>query len=110
MIPLLLGLVTAAHACDGKPCNAAGCSMPAQSETAAVPAGATVARLKVTGMKCGACVEKVKAALQGMAGVTVSSIDVETGIAEVGYDGNTVKVEALVSAVNATGHFTATAM
>ena len=40
----------------------------------------------------------------------MASINVETGVAEVGYDAGKVKVEALVAAVNATGHFTASTM
>ncbi len=109
MLSVLFVLLTPAFACDGKPCNEAGCSMPAATETVALPVGSTVAKLKVTGMTCGACSEKVKTALAG-AGGTVASINVETGVAEVGYDAGKVKVEALVAAVNATGHFTASTM
>lgn len=109
MLSILFALVTPAFACGGKPCSEAGCSMPAHTETVALPAGSAVAKLKVTGMTCGSCSEKVKTALAG-AGGTVASINVETGVAEVGYDAAKVKVDALVAAVNATGHFTATAM
>ncbi len=111
MFVFLLSLATPALACDGKPCDAASCQMPAATtEAAAIPAGATVAKLKVTGMKCGACAEKVKAALTGVSGVTVANIDPTAGTAEVGYDAATTKVDAIIAAINATGHFTAAAM
>ena len=109
MLPILFVLLTPAFACEGKPCDKEACAMPVSTETVALPAGSTVAKLKVSGMKCGACSEKLKTALAG-AGGTVASIDVETGIAEVGYDAAKVKVDALVAAVNATGHFTASAI
>ncbi len=109
MLSILFALVTPAFACDGKPCDSASCSMPVSTETAALPAGSAVAKLKVTGLKCGACSEKIKVALSAVGG-TVASISVETGVAEVGYDAAKVKVDALVAAINATGHFTATAM
>ena len=111
MFVFALSLVAPALACDGKPCDAASCQMPATStETAAIPAGATVAKLKVTGMSCGACADKVKAALSGVSGVTVANVDATAGTAEVGYDAGKTKVDAIIAAVNATGHFTASAM
>ncbi len=111
MLAIVFTLLTPAFACGDKGCSEAGCSMPATTAAApaALPAGSTVAKLKVNGMTCGSCSEKVKTALT-TAGGTVTSINVETGVAEVGYDAAKVKVDALVAAVNATGHFTATAM
>lgn len=108
MFVLLLSLVAPAFACGDKPCDG-NCPMPASTETAAapMPAGSTVARLKVTGMHCGACAEKVTAALKGVSGVTVANVSVEKGEAEVGYDASKTNVDALVKAVNTQTKFTA---
>lgn len=108
MFALLVTLLTPAFACGDKPCDGA-CAMPAAGETAAapIPAGSTVATLKVTGMHCGACAEKVTAALKGVPGVTVANVSVEKGQAEVGYDASKTNVDALVKAVNTQTSFTA---
>ncbi len=109
MLVLLTSLLAPAFACGDKPCSEGGCAMPAtQTETAAIPAGSTLAKLKVTGMHCGACADKVTAALKAVVGVTAANVSVETGVAEVGYDAGKTKVDALIAAVNATGSFTAT--
>lgn len=107
---ILSVVISPALACGDKPCSEAACQMPASTDSAAIPAGSTVAKLKVSGMKCGACAEKVKAALNGVGGVTVANVDVTAGTAEVGYDAAKTKVDALIAAVNATGHFTATSL
>jgi copper chaperone CopZ len=97
-----------ALACDDPTCDDSHCNMPGESAKAPIPAGSTVAKLQVAGMKCGACAEKVTAALKGVSGVSVANVDVTAGTAEVGYDAAKTSADALITAVNATGHFTAT--
>ena len=58
--------------------------------------------LHLTGMTCGHCVRAVRAALEGVPGVTVE--DVEIGTARVTYDDTAVQRDALVRAVEAEGY------
>jgi len=113
MIVLLVSLLAPAFACGDKGCDSSSCPMAgapaAAPATAAIPAGSTVTKLKVGGMHCGACAEKITAALKGVQGVTAANVSYETGVAEVGYDDKKTKVDALVAAVTAAG-FTATKM
>ncbi|MBM4390498.1 MAG: heavy-metal-associated domain-containing protein [Deltaproteobacteria bacterium] len=107
---VLSAVINSALACGDKPCSEAACQVPGSTESAANPAGSTVAKLKVSGMKCGACAEKVRAALNGVGGVTATNLDVTAGTAEVGYDAAKTKVDTLIAAVDATGHFTASSL
>lgn len=102
-----------AFACaDGK-CDDKHCDMPhpeaaaAAAPDAVVPAGSTSAKLKIEGMTCGSCSGKVKATLLAVPGVTLATVDVATGIADVGFDATKTNADALVAAVNAGGHFKA---
>ena len=82
--------------------------MPDSSTATALPADGTHVKLEVSGMKCGECADKVKTALNAVDGVTGTSVDLTTGIAEVAYDAKKANTEKLLAAVAATGHFTAT--
>lgn len=59
--------------------------------------------LKVTGMNCGACVNHVTNALQGVEGVTNAVVDLESGTATVKHIAN-VQPQTLVEAVEEDGY------
>jgi len=108
---LSLSLPGAALACGDGNCGKdkkAGCPIPAGTTGAAdaLPAG-TRATLAITGMKCGACAEKVKATITGVAGVKGAVVDSATGKATVSYDEKATSADKLVAAINADGHFSA---
>lgn len=87
----------------------AGCHMPsAEATTAALPADGTHSFLNVSGMHCGACADKVHAALMGVEGVSGAKVDVASGKVEVAYDSKKTNLDKLVAAVTATGKYTAT--
>lgn len=56
-------------------------------------------KLDVTGMHCQKCVARVKAALEGVEGVTEAKVDLDTNSAEV--SGHGLDAAALVAAVEA---------
>lgn len=59
--------------------------------------------LKVTGMTCGMCVKHVTEALQGVAGVKLAAVDLNSGMATVKHDEN-AKAEAMTEAVEEAGY------
>jgi copper chaperone CopZ len=59
--------------------------------------------LKVTGMNCGACVNHVTNALQGVEGVTSAAVDLESGTATVKHEAS-VQPQTLVEAVEEDGY------
>ncbi len=65
-------------------------------------------RLRVTGMTCGGCERGVTQALQGLAGVTVLSVDRTKDEAHVRVEGAATSTEAMIAAVEAAGRFHAT--
>jgi Cu+-exporting ATPase len=67
------------------------------------PVWATAA-LTVTGMTCAACVGRLERALQGVAGVASSSVNLATGLAQVRYDPDITSVGALERAVEDAGY------
>lgn len=107
---LIVAIVSAfsslAFACPGNPnCDPSKCQMehaPTTASTAPLPDGAKAA-LNVGGMKCGACADKVTAALMGVEGVKGARVDATTGKAEVSFDDKKTNLDAMVKAVNATG-------
>lgn len=112
LIALSLGAPTA-FACEGE--HAKGeegkshCNMPASAaSTAALPKDGTHLTLNVSGMSCGACADKVHAALMGVEGVTGAQVDLAGNKVEVVYDSKKAGADKLITAVNALGHFTAT--
>jgi copper chaperone CopZ len=71
-----------------------------------VRVGATadsIAVLKASGMTCGSCSTKISKALESLKGVAVTEVDVNGGWVIVGYDTKTVRPQALVEKVSATG-------
>lgn len=61
-------------------------------------------KLRVSGMTCGHCQEKVEKALKATAGVYAAVVDWRDGEAEVDCDDDTVTVQKLVAAVENTGY------
>ena len=59
------------------------------------------ARLSIEGMHCGACVRRVTAALEGVQGVRVTSVEV--GSAKVEFDPSAVTPDQIVDTVNRIG-------
>lgn len=59
------------------------------------------AKLEVTGMHCEKCVARVKAALEGVDGVTKAKVELQPGSAEV--QGHGFDRDALVPAIEAVG-------
>ena len=57
--------------------------------------------LNIEGMSCGHCVSRVRRALQGVAGVEVTSVDVGSAVAEI--NPAVTKPENLIQAVDAVG-------
>lgn len=108
----LLVAAPAALACGGDHAKAEGkssCNMPATTaSTAALPKDGTHTTLNISGMTCGACADKVHAALMGVEGVTGAQVDLAGNKVEVAYDSKKTGADKLISAVNALGHFTAT--
>jgi copper chaperone CopZ len=100
-----LALPAAAFACaDGK-CKE-GCHLPAATAESLPSDGNPHVTLAVTGMKCGACADKVKASLTAVPGVAVAVVDATTGKAQVSYDAKKTSPDKLAAAATAIG-FTA---
>jgi copper chaperone len=57
--------------------------------------------LAIEGMHCGACVRRVKSALQGVQGVTVNSVEV--GSAKVAFDGAETSAQDITAALDRNG-------
>ncbi len=57
----------------------------------------------VEGMHCGACAEKIIAALGAVEGVEASAADYQTGEAKVAFDAAKVKPAALIKAIEGVG-------
>jgi periplasmic mercuric ion binding protein len=71
-----------------------------------VRAGATadsVAVLKVAGMTCGSCADRITTALRDTKGVATTEVDVEGGWVIAGYDTRAVKPEVLAENVKKAG-------
>ena len=104
-----------ALACPGEGATAdasseggAGCHMPsAEATTAALPKDGTHKTLAVDGMHCGACADKVHAALMGVDGVMGAKVDLAANTVEVAFDAKKTNLDKLVAAVDATGKYTA---
>ena len=103
----------AALACEGEGAHAStegksGCHMPAaETTTASLPKEGTHKTLAVSGMSCGACADKVHAALTGVDGVLGAKVDLASNSVEVAFDAKKTNLDKLVAAVGATGKFTA---
>lgn len=86
----------------------AHCNMPAASTQTTLPADGTHSMLAVSGMHCGACADKVHAALMTVDGVMGARVDLAANTVEVAYDNKKTNLDKLVAAVATTGTFTAT--
>jgi copper chaperone len=101
----------AAFACGGQPCGSS-CKMAAHDESEVddvAAAEGTKAQLTITGMTCGACAAKITEALKQTKGVTAAAVDHETGVAEIAFNADKTNVDALVTAIEKLGKYTATA-
>lgn len=58
-------------------------------------------KLSIEGMHCGGCVRRVTAALKGINGVDLNSVDV--GLAEMSYDADRVTEKQITDAVDRLG-------
>lgn len=97
-IGLALAVATPALACP----MADKAAYEAAAEKVEAAAGTKVV-LAVEGMHCGACSEKIIAALSSIEGVEAAAADYQTGEAKVAIDAAKVKTDALVKAVEAVG-------
>lgn len=61
-------------------------------------------RLKVAGMTCGHCVERVEKALRNQTGVRNATVHLNEGAAEVEYEEGEVVPEQLIGVVEAEGY------
>ena len=59
-------------------------------------------KLSIDGMHCGACVNRVAKALQGIPGVAVKKVEI--GSAEVGYEPGSATPDAILAAVKKSGY------
>lgn len=109
---LAVGLFVAAPAlaCGGADCgDKAPCKMKSTADTTAALAEFDKATgdkltLQVKGMKCGACSDKVVAALKAVEGVKVAAVSHETGEAKVAFDGKKVDSDKILAAVKGLGY------
>lgn len=62
------------------------------------------AKLKVTGMSCGHCRQKVEQALKQVDGVYTAIVDLQDGRAEVDFNDDVVTVQQLVTSVARAGY------
>ncbi len=101
---VLAGLLFAsplALACGGKPCGHCGDTHASAEVEDISKAPGTHVTLNVTGMKCGACGKKVRAALEGVDGVNAVSVDHSTGTTKVAFDASKTNTDALIKAIEA---------
>jgi len=93
----------------GSGSNCAHCDRAPETAASNVDeAAGTKITLAITGMHCGACSDKIVAALNETAGVNAATVDHETGRARVAYDEGSLDVDALIAAVTGAGGFQAT--
>ncbi len=108
---VLAGLFVSAPvwACPGNPdCTSSHCKMKSADETTAATdaveaADGTAVTMTVAGMKCGACSDKITAALKALDGVNEAAVDHVAGTATVKVDSEKVTNDALLAAVTALG-------
>jgi copper chaperone CopZ len=110
---LLLALTSAfgvALACGGAKCDSAHCTKPTDSTAAAVDPASVAGdhtTLAIAGMKCGSCSSKIQTALLGVKGVKAATVNHDTGLASIAFDGKVTNVDALMAAIKATSdHYT----
>lgn len=60
--------------------------------------------LKVTGMSCGSCVNKVETGLKQLTGVEKAKVNLIKGVAKVKYDDSTQTVNKLIDTIRDVGY------
>lgn len=98
---LALALSTSAFACPSADASATA-FQTAAAEVAA--AAGTKVTLQISGMSCGSCSDKVTAELKKINGVKAVAVDHATGVAQIAFDSNVTKADALVAAVKQAGY------
>lgn len=66
--------------------------------------GSAVAVLRVTGMGCGNCANRVRNSLLGVAGVLAARVDLAEGLVRVNFTPDGVELQNLLDAVSDAGH------
>ncbi len=85
-------------------CSMEGAQASAEDIQAVQQAEGAKATLDVSGLKCGNCVKKVKAALSAVDGVIAVAVDLSSGKAQVAFDAAKVSPERLAQVVTETGY------
>ncbi len=70
----------------------------------------SLAKLKIEGLHCYACVERTTNILKSVKGVISAQVDLDSGEAVVKFDPQLTNIEALVEAINKSGEFKAKAV
>ena len=107
----MFAVAPAALACGGQPCGE-NCAMKNHhdgdhAKVDVAHAEGTKVAFKVEGMKCGACADKITAALTKVDGVNAVAVNAETGKAEIAFDGKKTDEKALIGAISSAGSFKA---
>jgi len=104
----LLGTGTAL-ACEGNPnctntaCHAKKAKPETDGDTPAATAEGTKVVIKVSGMTCGGCSDKVTKALTDSNGVNGASVCFKSGKATIQYDAKTTTPDQLVQVITSSG-------
>jgi len=105
---LALALTAPALACGGGNCDKEGCKTKPMTEVETAmaevdKAAGTKIALDVEGMSCGACSDKVTAALRALDGVNAAAVSHQAGEARVAYDSEKVDLDKMVGAITGLG-------
>lgn len=107
---LVTGLLFSAPAlaCGGGNCDKAHCNMKSTADVSTAMAEVDAAAgeklaLEVSGMKCGACSDKILAALKAIEGVNAVAVSHDTGEAKVAFDAAKVDADKLIAAIKGLG-------
>lgn len=60
--------------------------------------------LKITGMSCAHCVNKLETALQGLQGVVKAKVNLKKDIATITYDESVQSIDSLMAAIKEVGY------
>jgi len=103
-----LTLSAPALACGGGDCQKENCKTKPLSEVETAmaeveKADGTKIALDVDGMSCGACSDKVTAALKALEGVNAAAVSHQAGEARVAFDAEKVDLDKMVAAITGLG-------
>ena len=60
--------------------------------------------LKIDGMTCGRCVDRIEGVMNGLTGILGVKIDLESGRAEIEYDETSADITSVIHLIEATGY------